>query len=689
MDKEDFMEVTVIEEKKPEPSERRKALVSDLTARIKSAKAFHEKPFKQMFKDMDAALKGFDDAEWNDTNYVANILQRHVQQRTAALYAKNPQAVATRRDRMDYAVWDGEETSLAMAYQASQTASQAALPVPFEAQAIIQDYMAGQNHRKMLDNVAKTLEQLFDYFMNEQTPSFKSQMKGLVRRVITCGVGYVKVGFQRDMDRMPEVAAQIADVQGQIDYIQRIAKGAAKGEINQDDPQIEELMLSLKALTEEPMMIVREGLLFDFPEASSIIIDPMCRQLRGFVGANWIAHEMYLSPNDVEEIYGVDIKDKFNSYDVKGRLMSDGQYERKAYGEIDINKTQREGLVLVYEYYDQKSGLQYCLADGYEDFLREPMAPDVKVESFFPIFPLVFNEIEHKDVLFPPSDIKLLMPMQNEYNRARQGLREHRRANRPKYAAPAGMLEDADKEKLATHPANAVIELQALASGQKVNDVIQPVQQIGIDPNLYEVRTIFDDVQLVVGAQEANFGGVSKATATETSIAESSRMSSLGANIDDLDSFMSEVARAAGQIMLYEMSSDEVKKIVGRGAAWPEMTREEIMEEVFLEIEAGSTGKPNRAAELQNIERIMPFLLQIPGIDPSWLAKELLKRLDDKLDITQAIVDKIPSIVAMNQSQGEGTGNPALAGAPSGGASNAPMLNAQSAGSLPPMGNNQ
>ena len=689
MEKDNFMEVTVIEEKKPEPSERRKALVSDLTARIKTAKAFHEKPFKQMFKDMDAALKGFDDAEWNDTNYVANILQRHVQQRTASLYAKNPQAVATRRDRMDYAVWDGEETSLAMAYQASQTAAQANLPVPFEAQAIIQDYMAGQNHRKMLDNVAKTLEQLFDYFMNEQTPSFKSQMKGLVRRVITCGVGYVKVGFQRDMDRMPEVSAQIADVQAQIDYISRIAKGAAKGDIEEDDPQIEELMLSLKALTEEPMMIVREGLLFDFPEASSIIIDPMCRQLRGFVGANWIAHEMYLTPNDVEEIYGVDLKNDYNSYDVKGRLMSDAQYERKAYGEVDINKHQKEGLVLVYEYYDQKSGLQYCVADGYDDFLREPMAPDVKVEGVFPIFPLVFNEVEHKDVLFPPSDIKLLMPMQNEYNRARQGLREHRRANRPKYAAPAGMLEDADKEKLATHPANAVIELQALASGQKVNDVIQPVQQIGIDPNLYEVRTIFDDVQLVVGSQEANFGGVSKATATETSIAESSRMSSLGANIDDLDSFMSEIARAAGQIMLYEMSGEEVKKIVGQGATWPEMTREEIMEEVFLEIEAGSTGKPNRAAELQNIERIMPFLLQIPGIDPSWLAKELLKRLDDKLDITQAIVDKIPSIVAMNQSQGEGTGNPALAGAPSGGASNAPMLNAQSAGSLPPMGNNQ
>ena len=82
------------------------------------------------------------------------------------------------------------------------------------------------------------------------------------------------------------------------------------------------------------------------------------------------------------------------------------------------------------------------------------------------------------------------------------------------------------------------------------------------------------------------------------------------------------------------------------------------MEEIYLEIEAGSTGKPNRAAELRNIERIIPFLIQIPGIDPGFLAKELLKRLDDKLDFNQAIVEQIPSIVAMNQAQNlMGAGN--------------------------------
>ena len=185
---------------------------------------------------------------------------------------------------MDYAVWDGDEETLKEAYMRSASAAQQGMPIPMSASMVLQDYQAGQTHRKMLDNVAKTLEQLFDYYMAEQQPSFKSQMKALVRRVITTGVGFVKVGFQRDMDRSPEVSAKLADIQAQLDYIRRIASEAADGDIREDDPQIEELMLSMKALMDQPMITIREGLVFDFPESNSIIVDPMCRRLRGFVG---------------------------------------------------------------------------------------------------------------------------------------------------------------------------------------------------------------------------------------------------------------------------------------------------------------------------------------------------------------------------------------------------------------------
>ena len=47
-----------------------------------------------------------------------------------------------------------------------------------------------------------------------------------------------------------------------------------------------------------------------------------------------------------------------------------------------------------------------------------------------------------------------------------------------------------------------------------------------------------------------------------------------------------------------EMSLPSVQKIVGIGAVWPELSREEIANEVLLEIEAGSMGRPNQAQEI-------------------------------------------------------------------------------------------
>jgi hypothetical protein len=115
---------------------------------------------------------------------------------------------------------------------------------------------------------------------------------------------------------------------------------------------------------------------------------------------------------------------------------------------------------------------------------------------------------------------------------------------------------------------------------------------------------------------------------------------------------------------------------------WPELTAQEIANEVALEIEAGSTGKPNQAAELRNMERVLPFIIQIPGIDPKWLAKEVLKRMDDKLDLDAALAEGVGSIVSMN-----GMVDPnAAAGMNQGpaGALNAPQVGAPGVGPTGP-----
>jgi adenylate kinase family enzyme len=669
-----------VDDKDKEVTTARRNLVTDWVAKINNAKGVHKKAFEQMKADMDLAFYGYDPKLWSEDKYVVNLAQRHVQQRTAALYAKNPRAVAKPRRRLMNTIWDGKPETIQQAKAVEQMAMQAMEPVPQAVAMVLAEYNQITEMRKRMERVGETLEILFHYYMQDAQPSFKSQMKALVRRMLTTGVGYVKLGFQRETERRPEVSARMNDIKVQLDHLERLAKETADGEISDTDAASEELRLAFEELTKQPDMIVREGLMFDFPDSTAIIIDPRCKQLRGFIGARWIAHEMFFTTEEVSEIYGVDVKGNYTPYDVQGRSHDSS---RKSLSSNSISKEHVEdGMVCVYEIYDKPSGLVYVVAEGHKDFLKDPAAPDLQIETFWPVFSLVCNEVEHQKEIYPPSDVHLMRSMVSEYNRAREGLREHRKANRPTYLTPAGVLEDEDKEKLATRPAHSVLSLQGMQAGQKSEDLVTPLKTIGIDPNLYEVGTGFDDVQLAVGAQEAQFGTTGGATATENSIAESSRMSALGAQVDELDSFMSEVTRCAGAILLQQMSAEQVKAIAGPGAVWPELTAQEIADEVVLEIEAGSTGKPNQAAELRNLERVLPFVIQIPGIDPKWLAKEVLKRMDDKLDVDAALADGMGSIVSMN-----GMSDPnAAAGMGQGpaGGMNAPQMGAPGVGPTGP-----
>ena len=199
-------------------------------------------------------------------------------------------------------------------------------------------------------------------------------------------------------------------------------------------------------------------------------------------------------------------------------------------------------------------------------------------------------------------------------------------------------------------------------------------------------------MQFTVGSSEAQFGGLAKATATESAISAGAMKTADGASIDDLDAFLTVIARASGQILMKEMSPEKVMEIVGPGAVWPQMTLAEIAGEVYLEVEAGSSGKPNAAVEIDNFQKMAPFIMQTPGLNPAWIAKEVVRRLDDKVDMVEAIAANMPSIVMQNQMAQPGTGDPATSPEAQGGqgGQNAPAgPPEQMRGSEPPFGSNQ
>ena len=143
-----------------------------------------------------------------------------------------------------------------------------------------------------------------------------------------------------------------------------------------------------------------------------------------------------------------------------------------------------------------------------------------------------------------------------------------------------------------------------------------------------------------------------------------------------------------------EMPAEEVVRLVGPGAVWPDQGLKDIAEEVYLEVEAGSTGRPNQAVEINNWKSMLPFLIQMGSIPSTWLARETLRRLDDRMDLTEAVVDGLPSIVAQN-SMAQPTPAPAANGAPNDptaqgaeGQNNGPAAPGGPSGTDAPMGDN-
>src|SRR3546814_7403571 len=102
------------------------------------------------------------------------------------------------------------------AMQALQEAAVTGIPPAPGVAELLQDAQDGVSRRLMLQKVADTLEILFKHYLSEQTPTFKKQMKHLVRRAKTCGIGYVKLDFQRIMEKRPEIVGSLADATQQI-----------------------------------------------------------------------------------------------------------------------------------------------------------------------------------------------------------------------------------------------------------------------------------------------------------------------------------------------------------------------------------------------------------------------------------------------------------------------------------------
>lgn len=246
---------------------------------------------------------------------------------------------------------------------------------------------------------------------------------------------------------------------------------------------------------------------------------------------------------------------------------------------------------------------------------------------------------------------------QDDYNEARQGLRDHRWQNQPRWLAEQGAVEEDDLDEIATMEPGEIRFVKSVAE-RKISEVLMPRPSVPIDDRVYTTEPMVSDIARSTNSPETAWqSGGTRASATEATIANDVRSSVGAQDSDRLDMFLSDLMNRMARLAIREMSEERVKAIVGPGALWPKEEQiGDVLDRLRFSIKAGSAGKPQKMHELAKQERVIPLLMQLPNIDLEKVAAALLDTLDSQYDVSDFLKPGAPSAMQLNAQTPNGGG---------------------------------
>ena len=468
----------------------------------------------------------------------------------------------------------------------------------------------------------------------------KKRMKSTVRSVLTNGAGWLKVAYQREYRKDPIIQGRIADTQDNIARIEMLMRKVKDNGENagEHDAHRGELQQQLAALEQQVEVTAAEGIVLDRTLSEDIfVLDESIKDFDNYPQARAIAHRIWFRDDLYSETFGADPPKDATTY--KQPKDDDGS----------PGSDKHENWYAVFEIWDRISQTVYTKCDGSVTWCRPPYQPQTG-ERWYPFFGLAYNLVDGQ--FEPLPDVLLLKELQDEYNTTRTNFAEHRKENLPGMAfRKGGGLVEGDIERIANRKINEIIGVEG-DPNRPISDDLMEIRGSQIDPQVYDVSAIRNDMDLMAGLTDASRSNLTIAkTLGEAEIMKESMMSRTAERQDMNEDFMQEICQFSAEILIQELTEPQVMRIAGPGAIWPEMSKEDIFDMVRIDIRAGSTGKPNKEKERQQWIEFMPTfqdmamkvieMRQAGNADMAnamtEMMKETLRRFDERLDIESFI----------------------------------------------------
>lgn len=441
----------------------------------------------------------------------------------------------------------------------------------------------------------------------------KMQAKRSVRSAQTVALGWIKGAFCTDTIRDPLMMTKMNSLQDNIKTIDALIAAPQEG-MDADDlaAQREAIQLQMDVLQAGSEREITKGMAIDSVKANDLLVCSSVRELLDYCEAPWMRQNIFMLKETACKKFFL-TKEQIKG--AKTYRMPDGEDINEA-TPIDVSTGGNYGTssseldwVCVKERWSLEDGLVYQWIAGCDYWLAPPQPPQFPTDRFYPYFLVAYNWVD--DRRYPTSDVENMAALQDEWSGRRSGARTARERSKGGLMINGQVIDAADAARVTSSDIGENTVLQNVAPESDLNKAITQKPVPIFNPALYDTADINRELEMVSGAQDAASGSVQTAkTATEAEILQHGNQGRSGEKVDCLDDVMSEFAFYTAQQAIQAYTLQEVIKIAGPGAVWPELSLEDFEQLVAVDIEAGSMGAPNTTQERQAWTELYPMIQQ-------------------------------------------------------------------------------
>ena len=502
--------------------------------------------------------------------------------------------------------------------------------------------------------------------------NLKRQAERWVRSMLTVGVGWLKSGWQERYETDPTILQRKRDIQENLARIVELQAELNDGSADDFEAREEELRAQMAGLEGHVEKLVYRGLFVDFVPAEHVQVSVDVPSLIDIEGATWVAHFNYMTIEQAKakwresgltaddwsaaEMFHVnkpvDHRDRAKTPEARDDISPDmaSRYSGGAMPRGTGNDSKYNRFVQHIELWRGDENLVYDLVRGVKKCV-DAGPPNVGTTRFYPFFPCALHEVDNER--HPQSLVMRTYKLIDEYARTRTGKAELRRRIKPKMAFDARAHTPQQINKITRGEYGEYIPLKPAVEGASLKDSVWEMAYPRIDPALFDLSEVRQELEVMWGIQEALSGGIQVAkTATEAEIQQAGTQARTGAMRDRIEERLSALARYHAEILIQKLKSVDVYEIVGDEAIWPQVGVDDLDLLLTIEVAAGTTGKPNTTAQREAWAVTLPLaqemVMQIGQLRmsspeetarclESLLEETFIRAGDDRFDIERIV----------------------------------------------------